>query len=89
MDTPRDLAPVTAALAGMGFRLVASEAGTMDSGSARYSDGVAEVIVWKDRSQWLIGDERASLEPLGCWRAFDDVTESCHALARYVSARRA
>jgi hypothetical protein len=38
-------------MAGMGFRLVASEAGTMDSGSARYSDGVAEVIVWKDRSQ--------------------------------------
>ena len=57
MDTPRDLAPVTAAMAGMGFRLVASEAGTMDSGAARYSDGVAEVIVWKDRSQWLIGDE--------------------------------
>ena len=89
MDTPRDLAPVTAAMAGMGFRLVASEAGTMDSGAARYSDGVAEVIVWKDRSQWLIGDERASLEPLGCWRAFDDVTEFCNALARSVSARRA
>ena len=45
--------------------------------------------MWKDRSQWLIGDERASLEPLGCWRAFDDVTEFCHALARYVSVRRA
>jgi hypothetical protein len=65
MDTPRNLAPVTAAMAGMGFRPVASEVGTMDSGSARYSDDLTEVIVWKDRSQWFIGDERAVLKPLG------------------------
>ena len=51
MEKPRNLAPVTAAMTGMGFRLVASEAGTMDSGAVRYSDGVTEVIVWKDRSQ--------------------------------------
>jgi hypothetical protein len=87
MDTPRNLAPVTAAMAAMGFRLVAAEAGTMDSGSARYSDDLTEVIVWKDRSQWFIGDERAVLEPLGFFRAFDDVAEFCEALARYVTAR--
>jgi hypothetical protein len=87
MDTPRNLAPVTAAGAGMGFRLVASKAGTMDSGSARYSDDLTEVIVCKDRSKWFIGDERAVLEPLGFFRAFDDVAEFCEALARYVTAR--
>jgi len=57
METPRNLAPVTAAMAGIAFRLVASEAGTMDSGAARYSGGVTEVIVWKDRSQWFIRSE--------------------------------
>ena len=87
MEKPRNLAPVTAAMTGMGFRLVASEAGTMDSGAVRYSDGVTEVIVWKDRSQWFIGDERAVLEPLGFYRAFDDVAEFCDALARYVTVR--
>ena len=87
MEKPRKPAPVTAAMTGMGFRLVASEAGTMDSGAARYSDGVTEVIVWKDRSRWFIGDERAVLEPMGFFRAFDDVAEFCDALARYVSAR--
>jgi hypothetical protein len=45
------------------------------------------VIVWKDRSQWFIGDERAALEPLGFFRAFDDVAEFCDALARHVTAR--
>ena len=74
-------------MAGIGFRLVGCEAGTMDSGAARYSDGVTEVIVWNDRSQWLIVDERAVLEPMRFFRAFDDVAEFCDALARYVSAR--
>ena len=74
-------------MAGMGFRLVASEAGTMDSGSARYSDDLTEAIAWKDRSQWFIGDERAVLETLGFFRAFDDVAEFCEALVRYVTAR--
>ena len=87
METPRNLAPVTAAMAGIGFRLVTSEAGTMDSGAARYSDGVTEVIVWKDRSQWFIGDDRAVLEPMGLFRAFDGVAEFCDAIARYVTAR--
>ena len=87
MEKPRNLAPVTAAMTGMGFRLVASEAGTMDSGAARYSDGVTEVIVWKDRSRWFIGDERAVLEPMGFFRVFDDVAEFCDALARFVTAR--
>jgi hypothetical protein len=71
----------------MGFRLIASEAGTMDSGAAHDSDGAAEVIVRKDRSQWFIGDDRAVLEPMGFFRAFDDVAEFCDALARYVTAR--
>jgi len=87
MEKPRNLAPVTAAMTGMGFRLVASEAGTMDSGAVRYSDGVTEVIVWKDRSRWFIGDERAVLEPMGFFRAFDDVAEFCDALAQFVTAR--
>lgn len=82
IETPRDLAPVTAAMAGIGFRLVASEAGTMESGAARYADGASEVIVWKARSQWFIGDDRAVLEPMGFFRAFEEVAEFCDALAR-------
>ena len=61
--------------------------GTRAAIYARYSDGVTEIIVWKDRGQWYIGDERAVLEPMGFFRAFDDVAEFCDALARYVTAR--
>ena len=87
MDRPQGLDPVTAVMAGMGFRLVGSGSGTIDSGAARHGDGVTKVLVWTDRSQWFIDDERAGLEPMGFFRAFDDVTEFCDALDGYVNLR--
>jgi hypothetical protein len=89
MDAPRDLSPVTDLMVGLGFLLATAEAGTMDSGVAHSSNGTERVALWKDRSQWFIGDEREVLEPLGCWRAFDDLPEFCEALLRYVRARHA
>jgi hypothetical protein len=58
----------------------------MDSGQARYENGDRSVTIWKDRSQWLIGDERDVLEPLGIWRAYDDVGDFCAALSIYLTS---
>ncbi len=85
-DAPKDLHHVTAVLTRLGFRLIGADSGTMDSGSARYTNGAAVVEVWKDRSQWEIGGGKDALEPLGYWRVYDDTAEFCDALERYVSA---
>jgi hypothetical protein len=83
----RDLGMVTATMAKLGFRLVSSEVGTMDSGLARYSCGSQEVVIWKDRSQWFVGDTREVLQTVDCWRAFDDISAFCEALIRYTKAK--
>ena len=64
----KDLDILTTAMKEVGFTLVHSEAGTMDSGSAEFSNGKTRLKIGKDRSQWMFDGSRKELEPLGLWR---------------------
>lgn len=89
MSALKDLDILAAAMEGIGFRLVRSEAGTMDSGSADFSNGERMVSISKDRSQWMFCGERRELEPWGVWRAFDGTLEFRDALLDYIKRRYA
>lgn len=89
MSALKDLDGIVVAMEAVGFRLVRSEAGTMDSGSAEFSDGWRTVKISKDRSQWMFEGLRQELEPLGLWKAFDDTLEFRDALLVYINKRYA
>lgn len=83
----RDLRAVSKAMARLGYQLSSSEHGTMDSGEVRFTNGIIEIFVWKDRSQWMIKDSRKILEQMGLWQAYDDISAFCDALVRYAKAK--
>jgi hypothetical protein len=39
----------------------------------------------RDRSQYMVGGDRASLEPAGLWRAFDDRDEFVRLVVRWAA----
>jgi hypothetical protein len=73
----------------VGFRLVQSQAGMMDSCSAEFSDGERSIRITKDRGQWMFEGERSELEPLGLWKAFDDTLKFRDALLDHTRRRNA
>ncbi len=83
----RDLRYVSKAMARLGYQLSSSEHGTMDSGEVRFTNGINEIFVWKDRSQWMIKDTRTVLEQMGLWQAYDDIAAFCDALVRYAMTK--
>lgn len=84
MDTLIDLPILVTAMEALGFTLVRSEAGTMDSGVAEFSDGTRKVIITKDRSIWELSAPKAELERLGLWRGFKETDEFRDALVGYI-----
>jgi hypothetical protein len=89
MSAPQNLDVISAALQPIGFSLLRSQSGPMDSATADYSDGRSTLRVIKDRSQWFLDGARADLEAFGLWRAFDDTGEFRDALLAYISRRAA
>jgi hypothetical protein len=89
MSALKDIDILATAMESIGFRLVQSEAGTMDSGSAEFSDGERKLRISKDRSQWMFCGSQRELEPWGLWRAFDDTLEFRDAIVDYIKRRDA
>jgi hypothetical protein len=89
MGAPRNLKVISTALKTAGFRLLHTEAGSMDSGLADFSDGSRTIRVIKDRSQWMLVGEQNQLERAGLWRAFDDTQEFRDALLAYLLRAKA
>ena len=85
----KDLDILITAMKEVGFTLVHSEAGTMDSGSAEFSNGKTRLKIGKDRSQWMFDGSRKELEPLGLWKAFNDTHEFRDALLEYIKREMA
>lgn len=84
MDMLKDLPILVTAMEALGFTLVRSEAGTMDSGVAEFSNGKRKVTVAKDRSVWEFSAPKAELERLGLWRGFKETDEFRNALVGYI-----
>ena len=82
----KDLDILKEALEPLGFKVVKSESGTMDSGMAVFSNEEKQIEITKDRSQWMFAGPRSELEPIELWRAFDDTYEFKDALVKYIKA---
>jgi hypothetical protein len=80
----KELDVLKAAMESVGFKLVRSESGSMDSGSAEFSNGTKLLKIEKDRSQWLFTGSKKELEPVGLWKAFDDTYEFRDAILEYI-----
>jgi len=50
----KDLNIIKLALEPLGYKLVKSEPGTMDSGIIVFSNKLKEIHITKDRSQWML-----------------------------------
>ena len=78
-----DVGPLLDELAGLGYRVVASEYSPESFGNWVVDlTGPAEFRICKDRSQFMVTAHRQSLERADLWRAFDDPEE----FARHVLA---
>ncbi|MGB5259987.1 MAG: hypothetical protein WBO34_05620 [Gammaproteobacteria bacterium] len=82
----KDLDIIKVALESLGYKLVKSEPGSMDSGIVAFSNEEKQIEITKDRSQWMLAGPKDELEPIGLWRAFDDTHEFKDALVRYIKA---
>jgi hypothetical protein len=85
----QDFDSLRAAMEAVGFRLVSVESGTMDSGSAEFSDGKRSIKIGKDRSIWQFIGSRKQLEPLGLWQGYGDTSAFRDVLLEYVRRLKA
>jgi len=83
-----DLDIVEAAMSEIGFDLVKTEEGPMDSGLAEFSDGKINITICKERSIWEIWTSKQELVPLGLWRGFPDTVQFIEALISYTKMKR-
>lgn len=73
-------------LAALGFRAQVQDYAPEVFGNfvVRFEKHGRELTITRDRGQFILGGDRATLEPVGLWRAFESATELEEPLIRWL-----